>query len=64
MTDDRKPADAAERRPNVADEPLETGPHGAPQAADPQAGLLTDDPTHDPDAAQPLRPRTGEPFGP
>jgi hypothetical protein len=48
----------------AADEPLERGPRGAPQAPDPQQGQLTDDPSHDPQSARPMRPRTGEPFGP
>ncbi|MFL5679267.1 MAG: hypothetical protein ACJ77B_01555 [Chloroflexota bacterium] len=64
MSDDRNDVDAQGIRRDVQDEPLETGPHGEPQAPDPQAGLVSDDDSREPDSARPLHPRTGEPFGP
>ena len=69
MTDTERDQQAGEdgSRPinrDVADEPFELGPHGVPQAPDPQAGKIVDDPGHDPESARAMRPKTGEPFGP
>jgi hypothetical protein len=56
--------EAPDVRRDVQDEPVNIGPDGVPEPADPQAGMIEDDDTHEPDAAQPLHPRVGEPIGP
>jgi hypothetical protein len=51
-------------RRDVQDEPVQMGPDGVPEPPDPQAGMLVDDDSDEPDAARPLHPRVGDTIGP
>ena len=51
-------------RENVQDEPLNMRPDGTPDPQDPQAGMLVDDDSREPETARLLHPRVGDTIGP
>jgi hypothetical protein len=57
-------AQGAEGEPLDGEVESEGGATAMRSSADPQAGLIGDDDSREPESARPLHPRTGEPFGP
>lgn len=64
MTNDRESDSEAPRiRTDVQNEPVNVDADGLPQARDPQAGMVIDDDSHEPEVARELHPRVGDEIG-